>query len=432
MRLTMMRALLSICLYLGLSVSASAAQDGGETPPNPVLIIDEGEYDILNFLLLGSDTSNPNNAGRTDALMVVSVNQTASTVSLLSIPRDLYVYIPDIGMNKINTAYAFGENNGVDGGGAALLRDTIRYNLGLEIDHYARIDFANFRRIIDDLGGIEIAVDCAIQDWRLIEPDLDPTIEENWEMFTLPVGLHLMDGDLALWYSRSRRTSSDFDRGRRQQAVMRAIWQRIRSLSLFDQLTDVWSQVLEAVATDIQLDEMIGLVPLAGTIDTSRIAAYTFRPNVEVTFATRSGASVLLPIPAAVAALVGQTFQPPTQSELVRENARVEIVNASGVRGFGRVAAERLALEGFVPYLSNEAVPYREYTVIYDYTGRSKGSSLGALQAALRVTDNGVLIEPNSGREVDFRVEIGGSYFSCTHNVIQPTLEPESTASAGS
>ncbi len=419
---------MSVFAMLTLSQSIITAQEDVVPPPMPML--DEGNYDVTHFLLLGSDTANPNNIGRTDALMVVSVNRTSGTVSFLSIPRDLYVYIPGHGMNRINTAFGFGEGDEqVEGGGAELLKETIAYNLGIEIDYFARINFASFRALIDDLGGIDVAVDCAIQDWRLREPDLDPTLEENWIMFTLPVGMHHMDGDLALWYARSRRTSSDFDRGRRQQVIMRAIWQRVRALNLYDQLRDIYPQVAESVTTDIELDDLIGLVPLATTIDASRIAAYTFRANIEVTFFTSpEGMSVVRPVPEAIMALAQQMITPPNESELVREHANIEIVNASGVRGFAQVAAERLAWEGFLPTLSSDSVPYRDYTVIYDYTGQRKGSSLSTLQRILRVSDEGVIIEPDPNRTVDFRVIIGGNYYSCTHNVLPPTEEaPENT-----
>lgn len=384
-------------------------------------MLDEGEYEIVNFLLLGSDTTNPRNAGRTDVMMIVSVNRTAGTVAMLSIPRDLYVYIPGSGMERINTAYGYGENNGVEGGGAQLVADTIRYNLGIEIDLYARVDFNDFRQIINDLGGVELSVDCAIQDWRLIDPTLDPMLEENWEMFTLPAGVHEMDGDLALWYVRSRRTSSDFDRGRRQQALLRGLWQRIRSLNLLDQMTDIWPQVLEVVETDIDLDDMLDLVPLALSIDTSRIASYTFRANVEVrSHRSPAGSSVLVPNRQEIWQLEEQMMEPVTEHRLVREGARIEIVNASGWRSAPRVAADRLAWEGFVPRISSDTLPYREYTVVYDFTGQTKGSSLDIIQTALRIGDAGVITEPTPEREVDFRVVLGGNYYSCTYNVAPP------------
>jgi hypothetical protein len=93
------------------------------------------------------------------------------------------------------------------------------------------------------------------------------------------------------------------------------------------------------------------------------------------------------------------------------------------MRSLARVAADRLAWEGFVPSISTESLPYREYTAIYDYTGQTKGSSLDVLQAALRVSDEGVVVEADPGRDVDYRIVLGGSYYSCTYNVMPP-LEP--------
>jgi len=407
-------------LLIGSGTLVSAQAD--DTPPQAMPLVDEAGYDIDNILLLGADTANPQNNGRTDALMVVSVNRTVGTVSLLSIPRDLWVYVPSFGMNKINTAYATGEN--AHGEGAALLRETIRYNLGINIDYHARVDFSSFKRLIDDLGGIEVAVDCTIEDWRLKEPTLDPTVEENWEIYTLAVGVQQMDGDLALWYARSRRTTSDFDRGRRQQALIRAMWHRIRALDMWEQISDVYSQVTDIVTTDLSVQDIIGLASLASTMDTSQMASYTFRPNIEVTFSTSNdGQSILLPVREAVIALENQVMQPPTQSALVQEHSRIEIVNASGVREFAQVAAERLAWEGFVPTISDETAPYQQSTVLYDFTGQRKGSSLGILQAALQVSPQNLIIEPDSDRTVDFRVVIGSAYFSCTHSAMPLDIE---------
>lgn len=394
--------------------------------PEPAAPISYGDHDVLNILLIGADTTNPNNSGRTDVLLLISINRTAGTVAMLSLPRDLYVYIPGYRMQRINTAYGYGESNGVEGGGPRLLIETIRYNLGIPIDYYARVDFNGFRRIVDDLGGIDIAVDCAIQDWRLSDPNLDPSLEESWELFTLPVGLHRMDGDLALWYARSRRTSSDFDRGRRHQALMRALWQRIRAVGILDQITDVWPQVLEQVHTDIPLETLISLVPLALSLDSSRIASYTFRPNVEVrSWRSPEGSSVQVPNLDAIAALLAQMAIPPTESQLVQEGARIEIVNATGIRGMDRVAADRLSWEGFVPTIGAPASSYQEYTRIYDYTGQTKGSSLAALMSILRVGESGVIREPDPNRTVDFRVILGGSYYACTHSVQPPSQTEE-------
>ncbi len=408
-------------LFIAFVLSFPALAQEEETIPEPMPLVDEAGYDIINFLLLGSDTTNPQNSGRTDVILIVSVNRTAGTVAFLSIPRDLYVYIPGWISYRINSAYGHGETEGGEGQGIELLKETILYNLGIQIDYYARVDFNGFKNIIDSLGGIELSVDCAIEDWRLREPDLDPNLEESWEMFTLPVGVHMMDSDLALWYVRSRRTSSDFDRGRRQQDMMRAIWHHTRDMGLLNQLPDIWQQITEMVETDVTLPDMVSLAPLALTIDTAHLVSYTFHQNIEVKpWRSPEGSSVLVPVREAIMDLERKMVVPPTESQLVREGATISIVNASGYGDLARVAADRLAWEGFIPIISTESVPYRNYTTIYDHTGRTKGSSLGRLQTILRVSDEGVVREPNANRDYDFQIVIGGSYYACTHGVLPP------------
>src|SRR5262245_21989596 len=128
---SLMRALIFTALVfaaltlLPTPITVSRAQDG-LTIPEAMPAADESGYDLVNFLLLGSDPSNPQNSGRTDVLMIVSINRTAGTVSLLSIPRDLWVYIPGWGMQRINTAFPHGDNTaGYEGGGKQLIEDTV-------------------------------------------------------------------------------------------------------------------------------------------------------------------------------------------------------------------------------------------------------------------------------------------------------------------
>lgn len=387
----------------------------------PVPVIDT-EDDITNILLLGSDTNHLVNAGRTDVIMIVSLNVSANTIALLSIPRDLYVYVPGHEMQKINVAYGYG---GMDeeGGGPDLIKETILYNLGVQIDYFARVNFADFKGIIDALGGIELTVDCPIEDWRLIDPALDPQDEESWELVTLPVGVHQMDGDQALWYVRSRRTSSDFDRGRRQQDMIRAIWRNIRSMGLFDQVTDVWPQALELVTTDMTLADITHFIPLAMNLETNRLSSFTFTQNVHVRSTySPAGSYILEPDREATASLMQEFLTPPTSSQVVGQSTTIEIINASGIRGLARVAADRLLWEGFVVTIAEEpAATARQYTQIIDYTGQTKGGYLGQLQSLFRVNDAGVVIEADAGRDFDYRIHIGNTYYPCTYPVA-PTL----------
>lgn len=388
--------------------------------PEPAALVGQGDDDIVNFLLLGSDTSNPANVGRTDVILVVSVNRTAQTVAMLSIPRDLYVYIPGDRVYRINTAYSTGEHSeSADGPG--LLMETLRYNLGLVIDYYARVDFSDFRQIIDDVGGVEIAVDCGIEDWRLISPELDPQDSASWEMFTLPIGVHQMDGDLALWYMRSRRTSSDLDRGRRQQVLMRALLTRLRELGLLEQITDVWPQVLEAVDTNVPLNVLLGLVPFALNLEPARISAYVFSVGREVQpWRSPEDSAVLAPDREVIAALLQQMMTPPTTSRLGGQAPSIEIVNASGVRTMGQIAAARLEWEGFRVYLL-ENEPYVAHSRLLDLVGASKESAIPALQASLNLDDDQIETEPSSERSADYRFTIGADYYPCTYPVVPPS-----------
>jgi LCP family protein required for cell wall assembly len=386
-------------------------------------LVNSGDDDLMNILLLGSDTTNPENSGRTDVLMVVSINRTHNAVALLSIPRDLYVYVPDVGMKRINTAYGLGETL-VEGTGAQLLIDTIQYNLGLSVDRYARVDFIGFKQIVDALGGLQVPVDCAIQDWRLREPDLDPTIEDNWEMFTLPIGMQYMDGDLALWYVRSRRTSSDLDRGRRQQDVLRALWRKLRSQEALAQLSTLWNQLAGKVETDLTLADALEMLPLAITIETSNVAYYTFSPRREVSrFISPAGQEALLPDLEAVASLMQQAVLPVDSNDTAVEHPTVGIVNVTGIFSMGRVAADRLELEGFQTVVLDEWSSPRQYNKIVDYTGGTNEAALSALRRVLRVTDEGVETISDPDAEYDFKVFLGSqyTYWTCTRDVIQPT-----------
>lgn len=421
-----------ILLLLSLCVFRAGAEEGaGEAIPEPMPLVDEGDQDIVNILLIGAATTNPYNPGLTDSLMVISVNRTAGAVSVVSIPRDLYVLLPGYTMQKINTAYYYGEVNGAEGGGYGLLRETIRYNLGLNIDFYVRVNFLGFMDIIDAVGGIDITVDCVIRDWKLISWDMDKQDPASYEMFTMGVGRWHMDSELALWYVRSRKTSSDLDRGRRQQDVMRALWRKIRATNMLEHLPETWETFTESVSTNLTLSDVLGMAPLALQIETSDIRYFTFRQKHEVRNAVSPAKQdVLVPIRDGVIALMQNVVLPPSASQIKPYRPTVAIVNASGVETLDLVAADRLELEGFrTRVLTEGRVQPRNFNHIIDYTGATKGSPIGVLQRVLRVTAEGVEIKPDPNRAYDFKVYIGAmyQYWACTRNVIQP--KPDEVAS---
>lgn len=421
----MLSSLRFACVLLLLGIfSVVRGQDSSATdtaPPPAARVADEGGDDIRNYVLLGSDNAHPTNIGRTDVMVVVSVNLSAQTIAMLSLPRDLFVYVPDIGMTKINTVFAYGESSDA-ASGYEMLQQAILYNLGISIDGYARINFAGFRDIIDALGGISVAVDCGIQDWRLRDPELDPNDESNWELFTLPIGMHELDGNTALWYLRSRRTSSDFDRGRRHQIILRAIFHRLQEAGLLAQFVQLWPQITEIVETNISSDDMLLLIPIGTTLSSNQLAAYRFEQNVDVRSSRApDGGAVQVPIHERVEMLVSEFLTPPTSLQIGREHPTVVVVNASGNEELDDVAAERLRWDGFQVEIG-EPVVYQDRSELIDFSGSSKDRSRDVIMEIMRIDEGNVILDAQTDRRTDFRVIVGGSYYACTHNVIPPLV----------
>ncbi len=391
------------------------------------------DYDLVNIILLGTDAEITDDGSlRTDTMIIVSINRTTGTVAMLSLPRDLFVYIPDLGMQRLNVAYGYGEAVGWTDGGFGLLRQTILYNLGINIHYYALIDLSGFEQIIDSIGGVNLAVDCAIQDYPLIGADLPASAFRATEdgLYTLPVGFYRMTGGEALWYARSRTNSSDFDRGRRQQQLLRAIWRAARDQGLLAQAPSLWNDAIQIVETDLQLDDMLGLLPFALNLESGSIESFRFARLYHTTpWTPPDGSNVQLPIPETVRELMVDFYTPPTESQITVERASIAVYNGTANPDWDRVAADRLNWEGFNAVTSGVAdrTDYADTTII-DYTGTEKGSSLEAVARLLNVRAENVLIEPDPNRTVDFEVIIGSGYNSCSEGGVLPVEGGEATA----
>ena len=168
--------------------------------PTPATEFDTGS-NVQNIALLGIDLRPAGGSYNTDTIMILTVNRANKTAALISFPRDFYVYIPAYGMERINAAFGEGARLNYPGGGFGLFQDTMKYNFGLKIDHYAMMDFSGFQELINILGGIDVYSQYSLTDSR-----------QGMGMYTLSAGWHHMDGETALWYVRARKTTSDFDR----------------------------------------------------------------------------------------------------------------------------------------------------------------------------------------------------------------------------
>ncbi|MEO8356043.1 MAG: LCP family protein, partial [Chloroflexota bacterium] len=256
-------------------------------------VLNNGQ-ETVNFLLIGSD-GRPGSSFRTDTMVIAILRPNDGQVSLISIPRDLWVYIPEWENQRINTAYQHGISVGYPGGGPGLLKDTILHNLGIRIDHTARVEFDGFRQIVDTLGGVDVPVSCAYTDWKLIDPTFNPQNEDNWFLYTTGPGLVHMDGELALWYARSRQKSSDFDRGRRQQEVLRALFVQALQAGTLTRIPELYNNLKDTVETDLNLVDLLQLSLYAPKMTSADIRSYYIRPPYVSSWITDGGAYVLLP-----------------------------------------------------------------------------------------------------------------------------------------
>jgi LCP family protein required for cell wall assembly len=385
------------------------AEDGVAPPPLRQLTHNE----TLNFLLIGSDKRS-GSSYRTDSMVVVVLWPDEAQVSMISIPRDLWTYIPNVGMQRINTAYQTGEVYGYVGGGAGLLRDTIAYNLGLRIDHTAMVEFDGFRRIVDTLGGIDVPVACSYTDWRLIDPSRDPYNEESWALYTVEPGIVHMDGDLALWYARSRLRSSDFDRGRRQQEALRAILGQALRTDTLTRIPQLYADLGSAIATDLGLKDILTLARYAPRLTSANIRSFYIGPPFVSAWTTPAGAKVLLSNQTALEEMLVQAATLSTTTTAIeRQTIAVEIQNGTPTAGLDGLAASRLTYAGYGTHIS--AADRQDYniSVLVDATPAQDAAGRSSLLDALGLHLATVISAPDPDAEAQYRVILGSDYEPC-------------------
>ncbi len=247
------------------------------TIPQPVGMLPQPK-DQINILLLGSDIRPYSTDFRTDTIILLTVDKQTASVNMTSFPRDLYIYIPGWTMQRINTAMAHG--------GFHTLAMTMAYNFGVYPDHYLMIDFANFIQIINSLGGIEVEVGHDFSDQRT-----------GYGWYYVQQGTVHMDGDTALWYIRSRYTSSDIDRLRRAQEIIQAIGYRLLSFDVLKRAPELFPLYKASVQTDLELGDALSLLPTAKKLlETQEINRYAigYGPVYDWTD-PYTGAMLLLP-----------------------------------------------------------------------------------------------------------------------------------------
>jgi LCP family protein required for cell wall assembly len=388
----------------------------------PAQVVDRA---IVNVLLIGTDSRATDPSFRTDTLIVLSINKSAGTVSLLSIPRDLFVYIPMWGMARINRAFSAAQTNGYPGGGPALLQQTILYNLGLPIHYYALVNFEGFRQVVDTVGGIDVPVNCQLTEYKIKDPALDESVPANYDLYTQATGVTHMDGALALWFARARPVGGDFYRGYRQRQVLRALYHSALNTNIIPQVPALYGSFKDVVETDMSLWDIMQFVPLSAHVGDAQIRSFLIGPNQTTGWVTPAGEEVLLPNGPAISALIADYFSDPAANQLARPLTWVQVANGAPESANDALAIETLQNEGFAVQPMRPAASPVAATTLIDYTTSAKGSALKRLQAILHIDDQHVIAQPDAGSPVQFQLVLGPDYNPCPRlDWNDPALSP--------
>ena len=313
---------------------------------NPASLRGEGDGRI-NYLILGYGGGNHPGAYLTDTVMVASIDPYNKKAALLSIPRDLYVPIPGYDNNKINAAYSIGQDNKEQGqNGPDLAKETVSNILDIPIHYYIVLDFNGFEKIIDLVGGVDVYVD---------EDIYDPYYpDDNWgqEVYSIKAGWHHFNGADALKYARSRYTTSDFDRAKRQQKIMIALKDKVLSLNFLSnpaKVISLMSTLGGSIQTDLIPQEIIKSFDLVKDLKEDQIATKVLDDSsVGLLYADNvNGMYVLKPKDPTweeVKALAHSIFIEPF---LEKEKAQISIENGSGNSGLALKVSDFLKSRGY-------------------------------------------------------------------------------------
>ena len=331
----------------------------------------------INIVVLGLDVrrDEPDNTpGRTDSIMILTMDPYAKKGGAFSIPRDTWVEIPDgqggYRNDRINVAYELGEYTykGYNGGGAGLVKDTIQHNFGIPIDYYVVLNFNNFIDLIDELGGIDVDV----PEYAYDPAYTDCSYCTDYYPVEFTQGPEHMDGRRALEYSRIRASDNDFKRIERQQLVVKATAKKAADLgTVFSNALGLYNRYKDAIKTDINDLQIPGLADLARQIGPDNIR------TVSMAGATypcdNCGGAVLLFDKAKMVELRDRVF---SDFDIQDDGATVTILNGTETPDLAAYLASLLKSQGIATNrVSTDELkngPLYDRTIIVDVDGKSQ------------------------------------------------------------
>lgn len=346
----------------------------------------------INVLLMGIGGLNHAGGTLTDTMMVLSIHEETNTASMISIPRDLYVEIPDYGWQKINHAYALTERDSPGSGGAVAI-STVENVLGIEIPYYVTVDFKGFEEFIDDIGGVELMVENGFIDSKYPAPNyLYQTIE-------FKKGYQSMDGKKALQYARSRHgicttacemaEGSDFARSKRQQKLIQAVKEKVLSANTLGspkKIFNLYNTYKKNIDTNVEIWDALSFYTIASELKTKNISQLVIdnSPDGFLRAATINGQYVLQPKTNSfdeIQKAVQDLFSPANTHTIAQEKqAYIEIQNGTKITGLASRFSKTLQDKNFlISKIGNADVQNYTQTRIYDFTDGTRPDELKVL-----------------------------------------------------
>lgn len=381
----------------------------------------------VNILLAGNSSDDPGHSGAnlTDSIMLISIDTKNNKAFLMSIPRDLWVHIPNDGHAKINSAYVYGQNNGYSSsgyptGGMGELEQIVSQDLGVKINYYALVDYSALRDSVNEVGGVTVNIQSS--DPRgLYDPSID--YATHGPLVRLTNGPHVLNGEQALDLARARGDSygsygfaqSDFERTQNQRMLLVALKDKVTTAGVIAnpaKLNGLFSAIGNNVKTDFSLSEVHRLYDISKLINGSAIQSVGLNQangkNLLASYQAPDGESALVPAAGAdnYSAIQAYIRQLTSSNPVVREGASITVLNGTGTSGLASQVANKLrSNQLYVSSVGDSPLPNQANTVIIDTSGGKKPATSTFLTKLLGkpVTQNTYGLNYNS----DFIVILG-------------------------
>ncbi len=401
----------------------------------------------MRALLLGYGGRGHDGAFLTDTILEVSYDPSRNAVTMVNIPRDLYVFVPYGGpkvgyWGKINSAFSYvmetgssaslssryrfnasDQNSRLDAA-AILTKDVVEQVTGIPVDYWATLSFEGFRKFIDAIGGVDVNVETTFDDYEYPAND-DPEIDASVMHIHFEAGLQHMYGERAIEYSRSRKSvqdGNDFGRSKRQMRMITAVKDQAAQPGVLLKAFGVMDALQGNIRTSLTLGETRALFDYFRGDGASSLKNVLFVPQILSTNnflaegTSPEGGYILFPNTGQsnYSAIqrwleLGQEFP-----EVRAENLKVSVQNGTGMTGLSRQVSGDLEQNG-LNTLDAGWVSAVSYSMIYDYSGGKSSSTLKTISNSLPEVPVRVLKKPDS-QTADVVVVLGRDYMQVSGN----------------